>query len=421
MDNTLEIEWVATERLFPNPANPRLNEAAVPHVVASIRRFGWQQPIVAKPSGEVIAGHTRLLAAREMEEAQVPVTWFTGSDLDAAGYLIADNRSHTFSDWDDEALAKLLGELRAEDALEGVGFSGAEIDELLAEIESEAGDGGAEDPGPGDVPEAPASQQGDLWLLGPHRLLCGDSTSQAALERLMADETAALLATDPPYLVDYKGRSQAAREEAEGAGPHWDDYTDRTSALAFFSHFLDVCLRHCREDVPIYQWHATKRQMLVEEAWQANGLLLHQTIIWAKPRGVLTRSHFLWSHEPCFYGWREGKMPRKPRVPEASARTVWEVEGEKDGIHPTQKPCELFRRPIQWHTLKGEVCLEPFSGSGTQLIAAEQLGRRCFAMEQDPGYVDVAVKRWQQATGRQATLEGTGETFAELQEDRGAP
>jgi DNA modification methylase len=137
---------------------------------------------------------------------------------------------------------------------------------------------------------------------------------------------------------------------------------------------------------------------------------------------VLTRSHFLWAHEPCFYGWRKGMQPEKDRRPEPSQRTVWEIDqkGQQDGIHPTQKPLEVFEGPIRWHTRHGEICMEPFSGSGTQLIAAERLGRRCFAMEASPAYVDVAVKRWEGATGRDAVLEGEGGTFNAVQAQRAA-
>ena len=140
--------------------------------------------------------------------------------------------------------------------------------------------------------------------------------------------------------------------------------------------------------------------------------------MWAKSRGVLTRSHYLWKHEPCFYGWRRGMQPEKDRRPPNSETTVWEIAGEQDGIHPTQKPLAIFERPIEWHTRPGEVVLEPFSGSGTQIIAAEKLARRCRAVELSPAFVDVAVKRWEQATDQQAVLDGDGRSFAEVSDER---
>jgi DNA modification methylase len=418
MDATpLSIEWVALSRLSLNPSNPRHNDTAVPHVAASLRRFGWQQPIVARPSGEVIAGNTRLKAAREMGQEHVPVVWFTGSDLDAAAYCIADNRTHEFSTWDEPALGSILAALRAEDAIEGVGYSSDEIDALLARLDAELGTvQDLDDPGPQEPPEKPVTRTGDLWLLGGHRLLCGDSTRGDDVARLMAGEKAHLLASDPPYLVDYTAGNhpQSSCNRPETANKGWDAYKDPESSVAFFKGYLQLALAHSVEDVPVYQWHATRRQVLVEQAWQDLGLLVHQTVIWVKARAVLTRSMFMWRHEPCFFGWPQGSMPPKDRRPPPNETTVWEVDqvGQQDGIHPTQKPTLLFERPIQWHTRPGEICLEPFSGSGTQIVAAEKLARRCFAMEQSPGFVDAALERWQKATGKEATLESTGASYA---------
>ena len=158
----------------------------------------------------------------------------------------------------------------------------------------------------------------------------------------------------------------------------------------------------------------------MEAAWNALDLLVHQTIVWEKSRGVLGRSHFMWRHEPCFYGWRRGKQPSKDRRPPNAMTTVWEIgqAGENDGIHPTQKPRDIFRMPMEWHTRRGEVVYEPFSGSGTQLIAAEELGRRCFAMERSPAYVDAAIARWELVSGKRAVLDGNGQTLAEASAER---
>jgi DNA modification methylase len=416
----LLVEWVEIGRVFCSPSNPRQNDQAVDAVAASLRRFGFQQPLVAKPSGEVIAGNTRLKAATSLGLGQVPVVWFEGSDLEATAYAIADNRTHEFAQWDDVALARLLVELRSEDALDGVGYDDADIDALLAELgahdSADLEDAGAQEP-----PAVARTRRGDLWVLGTHRLLCGDSTSAADMARLMAGETATLLATDPPYLVDYDGTNHPAEHHRkagrkapagkEVGNRHWDAYIDPDSSVEFFASFLEVALAHCTERAPIYQWHATRRQALVEAAWRQNGLLVHQTIVWAKSRGVLTRSHYLWQHEPCFYGWREGMQPERERRPATTLTTVWELDSESDGIHPTQKPLRVFEIPIESHTRPGEVCLEPFSGSGTQLVAAERLGRRCFAMELSPAFVDAAVLRWQKSTGKTAVLDGTGEAF----------
>ena len=245
MDTTeLHVEIVPLDRLFPSPSNPRRNDDAVQHVAASIRRFGFQQPLVAKPSGEVIAGNTRWKAAKSLGIATVPVVWFVGSDIDATAYQIADNRSHEHAQWSDADLAALLEPLRKEDALEGVGFTDDDIDRLIAELDTESTDVG--DDAPVEEPESPTTRRGDLWILGHHRLLCGDSTNEDDVTRLMNGERAVLLATDPPYLVDYTGGNhpQSTVNKPDVKDKHWDDYVDPESSVDFFATFLRVALRH---------------------------------------------------------------------------------------------------------------------------------------------------------------------------------
>ncbi len=347
---------------------------------------------------------------------------------------MALNRTSDLSVFDPKTLTRLLADLQADQALAGVGFDTAEVDRLIAELRAEEAPGEVDDPGPQEPPAEPVTRPGDLWLLGDHRLLCGDSTKPENLSRLMAGERAHLLATDPPYLVDYDGTNhpaehhvKAGRKASAGktvGNKHWDAYHDPQASVDFFVGYLRAALAHCIERVPVFQWHATRRQALVEQAWQQCGLLVHQTIIWAKPRAVLTRSHFLWAHEPCFYGWPEGFMPEKERRPATTATTVWQIDqaDEPKGLHPTIKPLQVFELPIGWHTRPGEVVLEPFSGSGTQIVAAQRLARRCFALEQAPAYVDAALRRWEKATAKHAVLDGGkkgGQTFAEVARARG--
>ncbi len=412
MENELCVEWVNIESLHLNPSNPRINDGAIQHVAASLKRFGWRQPIVCKRSGEIVAGNTRYKAARTLAMEKVPVVWFDGSDLDALGYAIADNRTAEFATWNEPDLATLLEHLRDEDTLEGIGFSSAEVDELLRQVRDDPAT--INDPGPQEPPADPITKPGDLWLLGEHRLLCGDSTKPEDVARVMNGQTASLLATDPPYLVNYDGANHPAehhRKAGRKPGPgielgnkHWDQYVDPETSLDFYVSFLKAALPHVRIDAPVYQWHASKRQMLVEQAWTDCGLLVHQSIQWVKARGVLTYSHFLWRSEPCFYGWQQGHQPEKDRRPPADQSNVWEVDqvGESDGIHPTQKPRALFSGPIQWHTRRGEIVLEPFCGSGTEVVAAEELGRRCYALEISPAFCDAVIERWQRATGKKA-------------------
>ncbi len=323
-----------------------------------------------------------------------------------------DNRSSELGlEWD---LDQLVRDLDAGFDLTGCGFEEAELAALLRSLEPV---GGLTDPD--DVPEPPEepiSKLGDLWVLGTHRLLCGDSTQAADVTRLMAGERASLMPTDPPYLVGYDGGNHPQSYDTQGARraegestKHWDDYTDHESAVGFYRDYLACALAHALGERPlIYQWFGMMRMDVVLEAWRANGLLPHQVIIWHKSRPVLARCDFMWDYEPCMYGWIKGQRPEPEVRPPANARAVWDVdqrEGIEEGAernHSTMKPVEVIRRPIEWHTSLGELIYEPFSGSGTALIAAEMTGRRCYAMELSPVFVDVAVTRWQNFTGKVA-------------------
>lgn len=416
----LEVEWVHIDKVFGSPSNPRINEAAVDPVAASLRRFGWRQPVVAKRSGEVIAGNTRLKAATKLGMAQVPVVWFDGPDIEATAYAIADNRTHEFSEWDEPALAKLLEELRAEDAFDGVGYTDSDLDELLADLaDQEGGVGEVDDPGPEEPPEEPVSRAGDLWILGDHRLLCGDSTNADDVARLMGSDTAALLSTDPPYCVDYTGA-----DRPQDSGKDWSNKY-REVEIKDLGDFLRAVMRavlpRVRDDAAIYVWHAHLQYPVIDAVFQEFDILRHQPIIWAKPSSTFTYAYYRWAHEPCLFGWRQGHKP--PHYLENGMTSIWEVDWEgKQRIvgneHPTQKPLRLFEIPMEQHTRRGEIVLEPFSGSGSQLVAAEGLGRRCRAMELSPAFVDVAVRRWEQATGKQAILDGSDQTFAEVAQER---
>ncbi|MCC7171377.1 MAG: DNA modification methylase [Planctomycetes bacterium] len=417
--NALAVEWVAIDSLFLNPSNPRLNDPAVPHVAASLKRFGWQQPVVAKPSGEVIAGNTRLKAAKSLGIAEVPVVRFTGTDLDATAYSIADNKTHEFALWDEPALAKLLEELRAEDSLEGVGYSSVEIDELLAELDALT-PRVVEDDGPEPPPINPVARLGDLWVLGDHKLLCGDSTSAADIARLMAGEKAALLSTDSPYAVDYDGMNRPGHD-GKPSGKDWSALyheTDIKDLGVFLDAFYTACLPHVAEDAAMYLWFAHVQHPAIAATWEKHDLLFHQVIVWHKPCATFGHSYYRWKHEPCAFGWRRG---HKPEHGTAQLETVWMADWDGKArittFHPTSKPTRLFEIPMEQHTARGALVLEPFNGSGSQLIAAEKLGRRCRAIEIQPAFVDGTIARWEKATGKQATLDG--KAFVDVKLERG--
>ena len=279
---------------------------------------------------------------------------------------------------------------------------------------------------PDELPEAPAeplSRAGDLWRLGAHRLLCGDATKAEQVRRLMDDKRAALMITDPPYLVNYDGGNHppswgkdGRRISSAAKTKHWDHYEDPQTSIEFYAAFLGAARAEALSERPaLYQFLAMMRIEIVLAAWRANDLYAHQVAIWYKSRPVLGRCWFMYDYEPCLVGWIEGHQPPVSRRPPNNARAVWQVEqraGVEEGAghdHPTMKPVELIRRAIEWHTRAGELLYEPFAGSGTALIAAEMTGRRCYAMEISPSFCDVAVARWQNFTGRKAVRDDTGD------------
>lgn len=364
----------------------------------------------------VLAGNHTLIAAREIGMTEIDV-WYVDVDDDEALEINLVDNATSDSAYNDPALLAALLEQAKNTAR--AGYSDDFLDELLSGLPQEEVEGETDADAIPEIPSEPVSKLGDLWLLGnprsgEHRLLCGDATIPEDVKRLMNGERATLMATDPPYLVNYDGSNHPghAPDWSKDREKLWDAYKDQAASVDFYRAFLATAMENAiEEDAAIYQWHADLRRQLVIAAWDENGLLAHQTIIWAKNNPVLTRSHFMWQHEPALYGWKKGKQPKKHRRPPASASTVWPVDRDSrhNDLHPTAKPVELFKRPIGWHTRDGEVCYEPFGGSGSQLIAAYVLGRRCFAMEISPEYVDVICRRYQEFTGERPVLEATGE------------
>jgi DNA modification methylase len=330
---------------------------------------------------------------------------------------LADNRTGEETSWAEDLLALELAELA--DLEFDLALTGFEPDEVAAFLAKETE--GLTDPDEvPEVPEEPVSKPGDLYVLGSHRLLCGDATNADDVIRLMNGKKATLMATDPPYLVDYDGGNHPqtwGKDEkpisSEEKTKHWDAYTDPDQATSFFADFLRVAFEVAlTPDAAVYQCFASMRTDLVMAAWREVGLLPHQIVVWKKSRPVLTRCWFLWDWEPIMVGWMKGNQPKAK--PPNNERGVWEIasmEGVEAGVagtHPTIKPVELIRRPISWHAKPGGLIYEPFSGSGTAIIDAEQTGRVCYAMEQSPAFVDVAVERWQRFTGKTARLERDG-------------
>jgi DNA modification methylase len=406
----MKIEMRPIADITPYERNPRHNDAAVDAVAASIREFGFRQPIVVDADGVIIVGHTRLKAALSLGMAKVPVHVAKDLTPDQAKALrLADNKVGELATWDMEMLGLELADLRGADFdLEVLGFDMTEVEAMLADPGTAGLAPADEAPEPGDEKDA-VSRPGDLWVLGRHRLLCGDSTSAADVDRLMDGEKAALVSTDPPYLVDYTG------ERPNDTGKDWTaDYReiDIPDADAFFHGLFANIVRVIAPHAAIYCWHAHKRCGAIQKIWADLGILDHQSIVWVKPTPVFGRVFWHFRHEPCMMGWVKGSMPTHDGDHSMEKNSVWEL-GWEDGQggtksrvtgneHPTQKPVEIFARPMRKHTKPGQVCYEPFSGSGSQIIAGEQEGRRVFAMEISPVFVDVAVRRWEKFTGETA-------------------
>ena len=409
----IKIEQWPLDRLLPYAANARTHPAEqVAQIAGSIAEFGFNVPCLVDERGVLVAGHGRLLAAQRLGLSQVPVIRLDHlTDAQARAYRIADNQIALNSGWDDALLSAEVARLKEDGVdLELLGFPEDELDRLLAGLDGEKGGNEDEDVVP-EPPETPISRPGDLWILGRHRLLCGDATRASDVARLLGDVRPHLMVTDPPYGVDYdpSWRNDAGVSATARTGRvSNDDRADWREAWALFPG--DVA----------YVWHAGVHARTVAESLDASGFPIRSQIIWSKSRFVLGRGDYHWQHEPCFYAVRKGASGHWQGARDQS--TVWMIGGGGDEdaatVHGTQKPVECMRRPMINNSERGDAVYEPFAGSGTTVIAAESVERRCFAMEIDPRYCDVIIQRWQAFTGRTAALYGADETFAALSASR---
>ena len=389
-------------------------------IAASMREWGWTNPILIDETGGIIAGHGRVLAARKLKIEDVPCIIASGwSEAQKRAYILADNQLAINAGWDMDLLKVEIGDLKTEGFDLGLmGFDAGFLDTLMAD----PGTDGLTDPD--DVPEVsqfPVSATGDVWQLGKHRLLCGDSTVATDVDKVLQGVRPLLMVTDPPYGVEYDP-SWRAKLSTQKPGTslgvvHNDDRADWREAWALFPGEV------------AYVWHGALHAGEVAESLSASGLEIRSQIIWVKQGFVFGRSDYHWQHEPCWYAVKRGGKGNW--AADRKQTTIWEIQnlnkikgGNKDEQltgHGTQKPVECMKRPIENNSTPGQAVYEPFSGSGTTLIAAEMTGRQCFAIELAPEYVDVAVKRWQEFTGKEATLDGDGRTVNEVQEARHVP
>ena len=417
---------VSVADLIPYARNSRTHsDAQVAKIAASIREFGFLIPVIVDGQNGIVAGHGRVLAAQKLGLATLPcIDAAHLTEAQKRAYVIADNRLALDAGWDNDLLKIELTDLRADGFnLELTGFNLDEIAAFLVDPTE-----GLTDPDAvPDVPVDPVSRLGDVWLLGRHRIACGSSTDAATVTAVLAGVKPHLMVTDPPYGVEYdaswrddagpgvngttqrvsSGKGQAQNTEGRAKGKVLnDDQADWSEAWALFPG--DVA----------YVWHAGNMAHIVAESLIKCGLQIRTQIIWNKSSLVIGRGDYHPKHEPCWYAVRKGKPGHYDGGRKQT--TVWDIDKPRKSEtgHSTQKPVECMKRPIENNSSPGQAVYEPFSGSGTTIIAGEMTGRSVHAIELNPAYVDVAVKRWQDFTGQTATLEGDGRTFAELTSER---
>ena len=404
-----EIDWRSVDDLIPYARNSRTHSKdQVAQIAASIREFGWTNPILVDGDGTIIAGHGRVMAARKLGEKEVPCIELGHlTEAQKRAYVIADNQLALNAGWDAEMLKVEIAELVDADFDLGLlGFDDAMLAGLMG-VETE----GLTDPD--DAPEPPAvpvTVLGDVWVMGRHRIICGSSTEADTVAKLLLDVKPHLMVTDPPYGVEYDASWRDDRLGKTGSTGTAkgkvlnDDRADWREAWALFP------------GDGAYAWHAGLRAREVVESLEVCGFRMRAQIIWAKSSLAMSRGHYHFQHEPCWYAVRERSGATAHWSGDRKQSTLWQIDKPRKSEtgHSTQKPIECMKRPIENNSSPGQAVYEPFSGSGTTIIAGEMTGRHIYAVELNPAYVDVAVKRWQDFTGQQAILDGDGRTFDEI-------
>jgi DNA modification methylase len=404
--NTLVVEYRKVEALIPYARNAKQHtDAQVAQIAASIREFGWGAPILVDGKNNVIAGHGRLLAARKLGMDDVPVVPMSHlTDTQRRALILADNKIGENASWDDELLGLELTELRELGFnLDLTGFSPEEWDALING--DEANDGLTDDDAVPEVPETPVSKTGDVWVLGEHKLLCGDATKAPDYAALLGGELVDMTFTDPPYNVNYansakdklRGKNRAILNDNLGEG---------------FGQFLhDACSNIlARTKGAVYVAMSSSELDTLQSAFRRAGGRWSTFIIWAKNTFTLGRADYQRQYEPILYGWRDGADHFW--CGDRDQGDVWQIKKpQKNDLHPTMKPVELVERAVKNSSKSRDLVLDPFGGSGSTLIACEKTGRRARLIELDPKYVDVIVRRWQDWTGKTAVHAVTGLAF----------
>ncbi len=403
-------QW-GIDKLIPYARNARTHsEDQVAQIAASIKEWGWTTPILVDPDGQIIAGHGRVMAARKLNISEIPVMVADGwTDAQKRAYILADNKLALNAGWDEELLALELSELKELGSdLELIGFGDQELADLL-----QNGIEGLTDPD--EVPEVQEIEinvPGDLWQLGPHKLLCGDSTVLTDVEKLMGEVKADMCFTDPPYNVDY---GNSAKDKMRGK-----DRRIMNDALGdnFYQFLVDACVNILTVTKgACYLCMSSSELHNLQRAWIEAGGKWSTFIIWSKNTFTLGRSDYQRQYEPILYGWKEGVDHFW--CGDRNQSDIWNYnKPHKNDLHPTMKPVELVERGIRNSSKTQDIVFEPFGGGGSTLIACERTGRIARVIELDPKYCDVIVRRWQEFTGLKATLVADGRTFKEVENGR---
>lgn len=400
MAKALEVEQIAISSLHEDPANARKHgDKNLAAIKGSLARFGQQKPIVVNSKNIVIAGNGTLAAAKALGWDKINIVRSELEGTEATAFAIADNRTGELAAWEDDVLAKTLQSLKDENFdLESIGFDDDDLEQWLKDaVKLEPGCDEDE------VPEKvePKTKPGDLYQLGNHRLLCGDSTNVQHVERLMNGEKADMVHTDPPYNVNYSNQDRPKAGKRD-LGRIENDQMEDKEFLQFLTDALALSFVSSGEDASIYIWYASKETLNFHAAAAAAaGWSVNQQIIWKKPM-LLGRGRYQWAHEPCVFAVKGSPYFTDDR----SKTTVWDFGGydKSKNVHPTQKPVFIPEEAIGNSSRQGDTILDLFLGSGSTLIACEKTNRKCFGMELDPKYCDVIVARWEKYTGKKAEL-----------------
>lgn len=385
----MEIKDLKITDLKPYEKNPRMNDNAVPYVANSIKEFGFKVPIIIDKKNVIVAGHTRYKAAKQLGLETVPC--IIADDLtpkQIKAFRLADNKTAEKAEWEAEFLSDELKELLDVD-MGAFGFEDV-LDDLEEELEAQEDDYEME------LPEDPRAKTGQIWQLGKHRLMCGDSTKKTDVLQLVGGCKMDILITDPPYNVSYEGKT---KDNLKIQNDNLNSEDFRTFLRDAFKNADDVM----REGAAFYIWYASSEAINFESACNDAGWKIRQNLIWEKNTFVLGRQDYQWNHEPCLYGWKDGAA--HTWMSDRKQTTILKFNRPiRNDIHPTMKPIPLFNYQIKNSTRSGDKVLDLFGGSGTTIMACEQNGRTAYVMEYDPKYADAIIDRWQTYTGEKAVL-----------------